>query len=191
MFLSWLIHLFILHSCSDIISRHYKSCFTIDFIDFCLKCSASLNFYVILTSVAFFFVEEPWTFSYWSADTMRAERLFFGVDNPEIMSFFLFLSFSCNPPRFKGFWNVNWLSDPILIFDLDLEMRFKLLLDFDLKGFVSFWSLVSNSRGCVSSASEGMLSYETTVCLSDFLFNNYNAFSPYFSRYSLFFIMFG
>jgi hypothetical protein len=33
---------------------------------------------------------------------------------------------------------VNWLSDPILIFDLDLEMRFRLLLDFDLKGFVSF-----------------------------------------------------
>ena len=110
-------------------SKHSKRRLTIDFVDFCLKSSASLNFYVILRSVAFFLVEEPWILYYCTAETIRAERLFFGVDRPEMINFFLFLSLSLIPPKFRGFWNVNWLSDPMLILDLDLEARFKLLLE--------------------------------------------------------------
>jgi hypothetical protein len=56
-------------------------------------------------SVAFFLVDELCTF-YSNADAILADRLFLGVDNPEIINFFFPFSLSCRLEKLIGFWKV-------------------------------------------------------------------------------------
>lgn len=105
-YLNWFTHLFILYSCCDIISKHSKSCFTTDFVDFGFS-KTSLSFYDMRISVAFFLVDELCTF-YSNADAILADRLFLGVDNPEIINFFFPFSLSCRLEKLIGFWKVYW-----------------------------------------------------------------------------------
>lgn len=149
---------------------HYIAPKTIFFVYFLWYVTISWSLPVIVSWFLFFFVDEDLFLSSWA--NLLLEILFLGVDIPEISSLLLFLLWLI-------FWKVNtgyWI-DP-WIFYLDL-LCFKLFWDFDFDL-------------CLLALFFGTKCIGASLCYYDYLLllrYNYRARSPYFYKYSLFFMI--
>ena len=130
--------------------------------------SASCIFSEIVCLDPFFLVEVLRLFYSWPPTPFT--DLFLGVDSPERTNFFLLLSG-------WSLWKAKVTSCSALSLDLDLERLWRDFIEPDL-----FRVLDLGRSGWLS-----LSSWSSLVSLSVFLYSC-RAFSPYFYKYSLFFI---